>query len=249
MAGRQPKTSRFDQLERQPRLSERVADMLLETILSDDLKPGDRLPSERELGDQFGVSRTVIREAVGALVAKGVLDVKSGSGLHVAERSASAMTESMSLFLRASSVAFENVHAVRRVIEVHIAGLAAENRTDADLVEMKASCAAMERAIDGRDVENAAILDLEFHRTIARSTQNQLFLALMDSIGQSLIDLRRQNLSTEGNAMHTRALHRQILDAVAAGDPERAREAMSAHLDYVESVWRAWSDEADEVGG
>ena len=71
----------FDQVAREPRLSDKVAEMMLDTILSNRLNVGDRLPSERELGEQFGVSRTVVREAVRALVAKGVIEVRSGSGL------------------------------------------------------------------------------------------------------------------------------------------------------------------------
>ena len=74
--------------------------MMLETILSQRLQVGDRLPSERELGEQFGVSRTVVREAVRALVAKGVIEVRSGSGLRVAAVDAAAVSESMSLYLR-----------------------------------------------------------------------------------------------------------------------------------------------------
>ncbi len=78
--------SMFPRVTREPRLSDKVAELLLETILSPGLQPGDRLPSERELGEQFGVSRTVIREAVRALAAKGVINVRTGSGLRVAAR-------------------------------------------------------------------------------------------------------------------------------------------------------------------
>src|SRR5881628_1454219 len=105
--GMPAETALFDQVTREPRLSDKVADMMLETILSDRLKVGDRLPSERELGEQFGVSRTVVREAVRALVTKGVIDVRSGSGLRVAAVDANAVSESMSLFLRGSTLDFE----------------------------------------------------------------------------------------------------------------------------------------------
>src|SRR5687768_18134604 len=115
----------FGQVTREPRLSDKVADMMLETILSRRLEVGDRLPSERELGEQFGVSRTVVREAVRALVAKGVIEVRSGSGLRVAAVDAAAVTESMSLYMRGGTLDFEKVHEVRALLEVHIAGIAA----------------------------------------------------------------------------------------------------------------------------
>src|SRR5215212_10173666 len=127
----------FDQVAREPRLSDKVAEMMLETILSNRLNVGDRLPSERELGEQFGVSRTVVREAVRALVAKGVIEVRSGSGLRVAAVDADSVRESMSLFLRGGAIDFDKVNEVRSLLEVHIAGLAAERRTEDDLVGLR----------------------------------------------------------------------------------------------------------------
>src|SRR5438094_2016592 len=100
----------FEQVRREPRLSDKVAEMMLDTILSRRLAAGDRLPSERELGEQFGVSRTVIRGAVRALVAKGVIEVRSGSGLRVAAVDASNVRESLSLFLRGGALDYEKVH-------------------------------------------------------------------------------------------------------------------------------------------
>src|SRR5918992_728341 len=122
---------------RAPRLSDKVAGMMLETILSNRLSVGDRLPSERELGEQFGVSRTVVREAVRELVAKGVIEVRSGSGLRVAAVAASAVSESMSLFLRCRTIDFEKVHEVRALLEVHIAGLAAERAGTDDIAALR----------------------------------------------------------------------------------------------------------------
>src|SRR5256885_15630501 len=135
--GMPAETALFDQVTREPRLSDKVAEMMLETILSRRLAVGDRLPSERELGEQFGVSRTVVREAVRALVAKGVIEVRSGSGLRVAAVDATAVTESMSLFLRGRTLDFEKVHEVRALLEVHIAGLAADRATTADLAGLR----------------------------------------------------------------------------------------------------------------
>src|SRR5215213_8947126 len=120
----------FGLVNRERRLSDKVAEMMLDTILSNRLNVGDRLPSERELGEQFGVSRTVVREAVRALVAKGVIEVRSGSGLRVAAVDADSVRESMSLFLRGGAIDFDKVNEVRSLLEVHIAGLAAERRTE-----------------------------------------------------------------------------------------------------------------------
>jgi GntR family transcriptional repressor for pyruvate dehydrogenase complex len=225
----------FDTVPREPRLSDKVAGMMLETILSRKLQVGDRLPSERELGEQFGVSRTVVREAVRALVAKGVIEVRSGSGLRVAAVDAAAVSESISLYLRGGSLDFEKVHEVRALLEVHIAGVAAERATVDDVARLRAVHERMQRESD--DVEAAARDDLEFHRTIARATQNDLYLLLMDSIGSALIDIRRENLGS-GSTPMTLGQHEAVLERIAAHDPAGARTAMSAHLEGVAGWWR-----------
>ena len=129
----------FPQVARERRLSDKVADMMMETILSGRFQVGDRLPSERALGEQFGVSRTVVREAVRALVAKGVIEVRSGSGLRVIAVNADAVSESMNLYLRGGGLDFGKVHEVRALLEVHLAGLAAERATDEDIARLRAA--------------------------------------------------------------------------------------------------------------
>jgi GntR family transcriptional repressor for pyruvate dehydrogenase complex len=234
----EPTEALFGLVTREPRLSDKVADMMLETILSRRLEVGDRLPSERELGEQFGVSRTVVREAVRALVAKGVIEVRSGSGLRVAAVDAAAVSESMGLFLRGGSIDFEKVHEVRTLLEVHIAGAAAERSTEDDVRRLREVHERMQR--DDGDVDAAARDDLEFHRTVARATQNDLYLLLMDSIGGALIDIRRENLGS-GSAPMTLGQHQAILDRIAARDQVGARAAMAAHLEGVAAWWRSHS--------
>ena len=237
----------FEQVRREPRLSDKVAEMMLDTILSRRLAVGDRLPSERELGEQFGVSRTVVREAVRALVAKGVIEVRSGSGLRVAAVDAAAVSESMSLFMHGGGIEFEKVHEVRTVLEVHIAGLAAERASDDDVAQLREVHERMKREVG--DVAAAARDDLEFHRVIARATHNELFLMLMDSIGTSLIDIRRENLGS-GAAPETLGQHERILERITAHDVDGARTAMSAHLEGVAAFWkeqRAAREESEET--
>jgi len=237
---------RFDQVEREPKLADKVADLILERILSGQVRVGDRLPSERELGEQFGVSRTVIREAVRALLAKGVLEVRAGSGLRVAAVGPATVSESMNLYVRAGTLGFRKVHEVRRMLEVHIAGLAAERASDEDVARLAAVHEQMAASI--ADIEAAAMHDLEFHRAIARATHNELFLVLMDSIGHTLIDIRRANIGRGGTGASTIEEHREILAAVQARDPERAREAMRMHLDNVERVSNRLASEDPSIG-
>src|SRR4026209_613230 len=115
MASRPNRLFTTTEVQRRARLSDQVAQLMLDAILEQRLEPGDRLPSERELGEQFGVSRTVVREAVRALAAKGVIDVRTGSGLRVAAVDAAAVSESIGLYLRGGSLEYAKVHEVRKL--------------------------------------------------------------------------------------------------------------------------------------
>ena len=235
----------FAPVDREPRLSDKVAGLMLETIVSRGLEAGDRLPSERELGEQFGVSRTVVREAVRSLVAKGVIESRSGSGLRVASVNASAVSESMGLYLRGTTMGFPKVHEVRAMLEIQMAGVAAERRTSRDIDDLTETCERMKSALD--DPEAASVLDVEFHRRIAIATQNELYLVLLDSIGHALIAIRRDNLVVPGATEQTLDYHARILDRIVAGDPVGAREAMAAHLEQVREVWQHRTDGAGDA--
>ncbi|MDX6591086.1 MAG: hypothetical protein QOJ13_282 [Gaiellales bacterium] len=210
---------------------------ILEMIASSDLKPGDMLPPERELGKQFGVSRTVIREAVRALKGKGLLDVRSGSGVRIVAVDESTVRESMRHFVHGSMVDYSKVDEVRRVLEVAAAGLAAERATPADLEGIDETHERFSK--ESSDLESSVRLDIEFHRAVAAATHNELFLVLHDSIGEMLVEVRRRNLS-RGPAERGLVveMHRKIRDGIAAHDPEAAQQAMRDHLGHVQATWK-----------
>lgn len=237
----------FPRVIREPRLSDKVAELLLETIVNRRLQPGDRLPSERELGEQFGVSRTVIREAVRALAAKGVIDVRTGSGLRVAAVEASTVSESLGLYLRAGTVLYDKVHEVRTLLEVEFARRAAERATDDAIERLRQNCDELAGVLESGsetselDVERASRLDLEFHREIAAATENELYLVLLDSIGEGLLEVRRENLR-RGSGADTIRSHREIYESIAAHDAAAAAVAMAEHLGQVQETHRQRRD-------
>jgi GntR family transcriptional repressor for pyruvate dehydrogenase complex len=224
----------FGRVMREPRLSDKVAEMMRRTIISKGLPSGTALPSERELGEQFGVSRTVIREAVRSLAAKGIVEVRSGSGLRVAAVDETTALESLSWFIRGGQLEYPKVHEVRSMIEVEMAALAAERRTEEQLQAMRDAHDHFQAVVD--DVEEAAHADLDFHGMIARATQNDLFSVLLGSISDALIEIRRENLAG-GTGADTVAEHGRILNRIAERDPEGARDAMRKHLETVEAAW------------
>jgi GntR family transcriptional regulator, transcriptional repressor for pyruvate dehydrogenase complex len=214
----------------QPALSDRMARDLLDEIVGNRLEPGHKLPSERELGEQFGVSRTVVREAIRSLAAKGVVEVRTGRAPRVAAVDPATAGEALGLFIRGRRLDYDLVHEVRLLLEVQVAALAAELATDADIEEIASAHARMER--DRGDVQAAIRADLDFHRAIAQATHNDLYPLLLNSIGDSLVAVYNENLES-GYAEQALAEHWRILASISAHDVEAARGAMAAHLEGV----------------
>lgn len=220
----------FKTVQRESTLASRVTRQIEHLIIEGHLQLDDRLPPERELARQFGVSRTVVREAVRALVAKGLLEVHPGSGTMVRSPTAETIAQSMTLFLRAGKpeLDYEKVLEVRRVLEVEIAGLAAERRTAKDLEEMEEILHEASEIQDDRD--RFAKSDVDFHAALARATHNELFSLLLDSVVDIMIKVRQMGFDVPGMPVRALKHHRAILEQVKAGDPQRARQAMREHL-------------------
>ena len=211
------------------RLSDRLADALLEHILATDLQPGDRLPTEAELGRQFEVSRTVVREAVRSLAARGVVDVRPGAGLTVSRVDPSMASELLRLVVRGSTgLTYDRVHEVRRTLEVELARLAAERATDEEIASLERIHAAQVAAYD--DIPLAARIDVTFHRTIAAMTRNELFVIMLDSLSDVMLQVRLQAMPTPGDQEDGLREHEAIIEAIKGREPAAARRAMSDHL-------------------
>jgi GntR family transcriptional repressor for pyruvate dehydrogenase complex len=224
-----------------PLLSEQVADRIQAMILSKSLSPGDRLPSERDLGAQLGVSRTVIREAMGVLKARGLIDARPGSGTYVKGGAPDRDSTSMSLLLNMRQVPkrYQDLSEVRRTLEVEIAGLAAERAQEQDIVAMESALEAMQA--HAGEVERFTHHDLAFHSALTRATHNDLYGVLLRPIADLSLEFRvaayhfDTQSAVEGALIH----HRRILDMVKAKDPKGARQAMHDHLDQANSVMSA----------
>lgn len=211
-------------------LYEQVARSIEDWIVSQALKPGDRLPSERELCEQFGLSRTVIREAIKTLAERGLVSIQPGRGNFVSRLSVENLAEAVNRFLRFSDETHEDLLEVRELLEVKIAELAAIRARPEDYKRLEAAVKAMEEAQDDANLFLAG--DLSFHSALARATHSGVFVALVNSIVDYLYDIRlvgfRVNAYERG-----REEHRQIYRAVVNKDPAAAREAMLRHLQNV----------------
>jgi GntR family transcriptional regulator, transcriptional repressor for pyruvate dehydrogenase complex len=226
------------------RLSDELADRLLDAIREQGLQPGDRLPSEREIGERYGVSRTVVREAVRNLAGRNVVRTRRGASPTVAAFPASAVSSSMSLYLRGHTrtISYEKVHEVRVAIETEMAAHAARRATHVGVAHLREQHEHIGTLVDAG--ESIAEADLEFHRELARIADNTLFLVVLDSIVDLLLDVRRATLLLPETPQLAHTLHGTILAAVADRNPERARLAMRHHLDVVLDLWMRSQDAA-----
>jgi GntR family transcriptional repressor for pyruvate dehydrogenase complex len=222
----------FEALVREKSLTERVTEALLLAISEGELPPGEQLPTERELSDQFQVSRTVIRETVRSLEAKGVLYRTGPRRVEITAVPSSRVVEAMELYMHGAraqdQVGPRDIDEVRDTIELKLVRLAAERATDDDL---DALAGELDRMATAGSPSRAAVHDAEFHRLIAVATHNALFLTLLEAINAAVRQIRQNSLSQPGRLEETIAEHRAVLEALRDRDAEKAYAAMHSHLE------------------
>ena len=213
------------------RLSDQVAEQLSAEIKLGRLAPGDKLPTEARLVEQFQVSRTVVREAVSRLKSLGLVDSRQGSGVFVSAQQPFAPLNFEARHA-ASQEAVVQMVEVRRALEAEVAALAAERRSASDLLAIEQAVQALDKAVlSGGD---GVVEDVNFHRAIAEATRNPFLIQTLGYLSQFLhgaTQVTRANEARRGDfAAAVRSEHQAILQAVQAGDPVQAREAAAAHM-------------------
>ncbi len=220
------------------RLVDRVVNEIQELIVSGRLDPGTKLPPERELAEEIGVSRTVIREAVHILVTKGLLETRQGVGTIVRQVTRDQLVEPLSLLLQTSDggISVEHLHQVRCILEIEIAGLAALQATEEDVEELRRIVTEMEMRLAQDDLEAFAARDADFHQALAKTTRNPLLVVLLDSIRDLMQEVRLLVTRHPGLPQQVMPDHRKILERVIAKDPAGARQAMQEHLERARHI-------------
>jgi GntR family transcriptional repressor for pyruvate dehydrogenase complex len=217
---------------RSSRLYEQIVQQVEESIHKGAMKPGDQLPPERELAQQFGVSRTAVREAVKALREKGLVEAYPGRGTFITDGTSYSMRQSLDRMLRVGQAEGSGFLAeVREILEPEIAGMAATRADAEDLVSMREQIRTMDEA--RKDPDAFIEADLDFHLTLAEAAANPIILSLIDSIVGLLREQRMSIFQVEGGPERGQYHHKKILEAIEHKDPAGAREAMKAHLRQV----------------
>jgi GntR family transcriptional repressor for pyruvate dehydrogenase complex len=225
---------------RTSRLYEQIVQQIEDSILSGALKPGEQLPSERELATRFGVSRTAVREAVKALHEKGLVEAYSGRGTFITDGTSQVMRQSLDLMIKIGQPEGSTYLAeVREILEPEFTALAALRVEEQHLASMRDSIAIMDRSMRKPDAYIEA--DLDFHLALAEAAGNPLILSLLDSIVGLLREQRIRIFALEGGPMRGQVHHKRILEAIEQRNPTLARNAMRDHLQQVREDSRAAS--------
>ncbi|SFP81640.1 FadR/GntR family transcriptional regulator [Tranquillimonas alkanivorans] len=220
------------------KLSNSVVRQIELLILRGVLRPGERLPSERELSEKLGVSRPSLREAVAELQNRGLLTARAGSGIFVAEVLGSAFSPALARLFSTHEEAVFDYIAFRRDMEGLAVERAARLGSNTDLKVVNTICEKMETAHAGRNPADEARLDAQFHLAIVEASHNVVMLHMM----RSMFELLREGVFYNRQVMFrqrtTRDMlldqHRAINDALQARDAPGARAAVEAHLSYIE---------------
>ena len=229
------------------KIFEQIAAQIEQQILRGELHSGDRLPTERELAEQFKVSRTAVREAMKTLAQKGLVDMRPGRGTIVIDDTSRALSESLGRLLRVNQLeSDQSLVEVREIFEPGIAALAALRASSTDIAELRQAVAIMETHLTDADAFIAA--DNHFHHILARATQNALILTLMNPIMALLAEQRKHIFGVQGGPERGQHHHKLIVEAILRHDPVAAREAMLAHLRQVRADATAAVTGIDESG-
>ncbi|MBU2964364.1 pyruvate dehydrogenase complex transcriptional repressor PdhR [Amphritea sp. 2_MG-2023] len=225
---------------KQPKISDVIMGQLEEMVLEGSLKPGQKLPAERELAKQFEVSRPSLREAIQKLAAKGVLVSRQGGGTYVSEELGRAFSDPLLELFQTHPEAQYDLLEFRHALEGVSAYYAALRSTPADKAHIRARYDALQIFHDRKEFDKEVYADVDFHLAIAESTHNMVLLHMM----RALFSLLRQHIWENLKDVYPKSeirgkIHEQhtlLLDAIVAGEPEKARKAAHDHLAYVEEA-------------
>jgi len=209
-------------------LTMQVVEYVRGLIQSGDVRPGDRLPPERELARKLNISRSSLRAGIGFLAAMGVLKSRHGAGTFVSDGPPALDASSLSVLGTLHNFLPWQMFEARLVIEANVAALAAERATDEHLAELAEEVAEMYAAL--ADPQEYLIHDVRFHRTVARAAGNPILAALMETITANLYGYRSVTVQHAQDLKESAELHRDIFRAIRSRNPTQARQTMERHL-------------------
>jgi DNA-binding FadR family transcriptional regulator len=222
------------------KLSHQITERLLEEIRSGELSPGDKLPSERDLMEQFGVGRPAIREALQGLEKMGIVEIAHGERATIRKLDARGMFElidqSARHLLFTSAQMLDDLKQARLLFETGMIKIAAAKARPSDIERLKDCLTEMKQSVG--DTPKFIQADIRFHITIAEISGNPIYSAISGAMLNWLAEFHQELLRVPGAEQVTMAEHRAVLDRIAAQDPAGAESAMTAHLTRASKLYR-----------
>jgi GntR family transcriptional repressor for pyruvate dehydrogenase complex len=217
---------------RKTKVYHEIVDQIRELIAAGRIKPGDRLPPERELAELFKASRNSVRDAIRVLEQMGLIESRQGDGTYVRSVSADELAEPLALMLLQNRTQMRELWEVRRVLEPALAEFAAARITDEELDELDAILELQRRKVEAGFI--ALEEDVAFHNGIAEAARNTVMLRALDTLVDLLRQSRERTLQQHDRPAYSLAGHRRILAALRRRDPDGARTEMLRHLRDIE---------------
>ena len=216
-------------------IAEQVVVQIREMIRQGSLKPGDRLPPERELAKRLGISRASLRHGLRFLGAIGVLSSRHGSGTYIAEGPPALDSEPLRILADLHQFTPDEMFEARKLLEVGLAGLAAKNAQPEHLATLAEEVTEMYATLD--DPQKYLIHDIRFHRAVAAASGNQILAALMNMVAAAMYESRRATVERATDLKESVEFHRTIYRLIRAGKSEEAKAAMSEHLELAQRAF------------
>ncbi|HEV2521288.1 MAG TPA: FadR/GntR family transcriptional regulator [Candidatus Acidoferrales bacterium] len=219
---------------RKRKVYEQIAQQIQRLICDGFLKPGDKLPPERELAELFHVSRGSLRDAVRALEVTGLVEPRQGEGTVVRAPSAESLINPLTTVLLRQRVFLSELLEFRAMIEPVLARRAAKHASAKDVERLEEILRRQQEKVDRGEL--AVEEDSEFHNTIAMAAKNSVVLKVLDVFMDLLRESREESLQVEGRLQKSLEGHRQILHAIQRRDPVGAENAMRRHIERIEGI-------------
>ena len=208
--------------------NEQVVARVYELIKEQSLSPGDRLPPERELAKQLGISRPSLRAGLGSLISMGVLKSRQGAGTFLVDGPPALDSEPLRLLADLHGFSYEHMFETRSILEVGATGLAAERATGDQLATMAEEITEMFVAL--KDPQQFLVHDMAFHRAVAAASGNPTLATLVEMVSGILYERRRTTIERAHDFNEALEMHRKIYKAIRSHEPDAAREAMREHI-------------------
>jgi GntR family transcriptional repressor for pyruvate dehydrogenase complex len=217
-------------------ITQKIIDQIRTAILAGKLKPGDILPPEKELTEQFGVSKQTLRESLRALEHMGLIDVRKGigGGAHIVEVDIEVTKQSLANFLYFKDLTIEDLSELRKLIEPHAAGKAAEHISKDDLEELGKLNETARGNLNNNLLEEMSHDEINFHRVIAQNTGNPILILILDFVENLLEDFKKVLKPDLAFSKSVLDAHDKIYEAICDKDPKKASTEMYQHVYDVE---------------